>query len=109
IVIIGGKGEGSLIADIKELSDTPVDILKNVSIGQMAAVIERCDMFISNDTGPMHVSAALGRPTIGIFVSSDFRIYSPRGKHGRIVDGSEGNVSVDDVLLSVKDLLESGK
>jgi ADP-heptose:LPS heptosyltransferase len=37
------------------------------SFGELSALIEKCDLIIANDSGPMHVAAALGIPTIGIF------------------------------------------
>lgn len=107
IVVIGSKEEYELIEHINDLSESAFDIVQDVTIGQMAAIIERCDMFISNDTGPMHVSIALGRPTVGIFISSDFRVYGPRGRNGRIIINTEGLPTVDDVMVAVMDLLDS--
>ena len=107
IVVIGGMAEENLIGIIRDCSQTEFDILTDVTVGQMAAVIERSDMFISNDTGPLHVSCALGRPSVGIFISSDYRVYGPRGKNGRIVIGSPKLPSVDDVMIAVQDLLNS--
>ncbi|MCE5252377.1 glycosyltransferase family 9 protein [bacterium] len=105
IVVIGGPGDKKTIVSIRELSQTSLDVLENVTVGQMAAVIEHCDLFISGDTGPMHVSVALNRPTIGIFIASDFRVYGPRGRYGRIVIGGEQGIpSIDDVLLAIQDL-----
>ena len=105
IVVIVGEAEDELIDSISELTDTAIEIIQNITICQMAAVIESCDMFISNDTGPMHVSSALGRPTVGIFISSDFRIYGLRGKNGRTVISKKEKPSVDDVMMAVLDLL----
>lgn len=113
IVVIGGKAEKKTINSIKKLSKTHFDVLENVKIGQMAAVIENCDMFISCDTGPMHVSVALDRPTVAIFISSNFRVYGPRGKNSRIVISKSDDSSCDDIMFAIMDLygidLESGK
>jgi ADP-heptose:LPS heptosyltransferase len=37
------------------------------SLPRLAALLERVDLMISNDTGPMHLAAAMGTPTIGLF------------------------------------------
>ena len=104
IIVIGGRAEDRIIARIRDLSKGVFDVLQGVTIGQMAAIIECCDMFISGDTGPMHISSSLGRPTVGIFISSDFRIYGPRGQKARIVIGKDGQVSINDVNVAIADL-----
>ena len=43
------------------------------------ACLKRCRLFIGNDTGPMHLAAAAGAPTLGLFGPSDERIYGPWG------------------------------
>ncbi len=102
IVVIGARAEADEIGLMKSLTRIPFDVLDQVTVGQMAAVIERCDLYISGDTGPMHVATALGRPTAAIFTSSDVRVYGPRTKNSRIISGS---VTVDDVVTVIWDLL----
>ncbi|MFC1490440.1 glycosyltransferase family 9 protein [Candidatus Latescibacterota bacterium] len=104
IVVLGGKAEKETIEKIKKHSKTRFDILDNVRVGEMAAVIERCDMFISGDTGPMHVSSALDRPTVALFSSSNYSVYGPRGMNSRIVVNKEGNFSFDDIMLAIMGL-----
>ncbi len=55
------------------------------TIKQTAHLISRCALFISNDTGPMHISAAMATPTIGLFGPESPRRYSPFGQHNQIV------------------------
>ena len=47
---------------------------------QLIGLISYCDLFISVDTGPMHVAAALGVPTIGIFGPTSPKMYGPYGE-----------------------------
>ncbi len=70
----------------------------------MAAVIERASIFISGDTGPMHVAEALGRPTVAIFLASDARVFGHQGKKSRVVTGKDGDVTLDDVFTAVCNL-----
>jgi len=106
MVVIGGRAEDDLIETIVDGTESPFEILQDVTVGQMAAVIERCDMFVSNDTGPMHVAVALNRPTVGIFITSNYHVYGPRGRNSRTVISSHGIPTVDDVFLAVMDLLD---
>ena len=50
-----------------------------LSIKQTAALMGMCDLFISNDTGPMHIAAAVGAPTIGLFGPNTPQRYAPVG------------------------------
>ncbi len=105
VVVIAGPGERDTIGLIRDMTAASFEVLTDQTVRHMAAVIERCDLFISNDTGPMHVAAALGRPTVGIFTSSDYRVYGPRGRNSRIVTGEDGPPVIDDVLVAIMDLL----
>lgn len=69
VVLTGDSGEQNLNEEIIRLAgDRPVlNTAGRFSIKQTAALIRRCDLFVSNDTGPMHIAAAVGTPTIGIF------------------------------------------
>lgn len=47
------------------------------NLGEVAAIIQRCKIFIGNDSGLMHISAAVGTPTIGLFGPSRENNYGP--------------------------------
>ena len=66
-IILWGPGDEK---DAKEIHDgvASVSIMTpETSFGELSALIEKCDLIIANDSGPMHVAATLGIPTIGIF------------------------------------------
>lgn len=48
-----------------------VDLTGRTSLGQAMAMINRCNVFVTNDSGLMHVAAALAVPTVAIFGSTD--------------------------------------
>jgi ADP-heptose:LPS heptosyltransferase len=54
-----------------------------LSIGALAALLEDADAFVSNDSGPMHLAAALGTPTLGLFGPESPAGYAPRGVRAR--------------------------
>ena len=56
-----------------------IHVLRDASLVELAAVIERCSVYVGNDSGPMHIAAALGIPTVGIYGSSSPARTSPRG------------------------------
>ena len=62
----------------------PLNLAGKDTIGQLAVILNRCDLVIANDGGPMHLAAALARPVVGIFGPVDPRIWGPLGKHCRV-------------------------
>jgi heptosyltransferase-2 len=54
-------------------------------VGQLAALLALCDGFVGNDSGAMHVAAALGVPTVGIFGSTRPDRTAPLGARTAVV------------------------
>ena len=57
------------------------------SLGDFIGLIAGCDLYISNDTGAMHVAAALGVPTLAIFGPTDEQATRPLGTRVQLVVG----------------------
>jgi ADP-heptose:LPS heptosyltransferase len=71
----------------------------------LSALIQRCQLFISSDTGAMHLSCAVGTPTLAIFLDSDPVKYGPRGEKHRLIIAEDGNVSFDDLKMRIIDMM----
>ena len=77
VVITTGPREGELAAQITEqMSHSPV-IVNQATPMQLAALLQRCNLYISNDTGPMHLSTAVKTPTIALFGASNLTQWAP--------------------------------
>lgn len=87
IVLTGGPGDTALVGQVKRAlrADRVVDISTAPSLLTVAAVLQRCDLMITGDTGPMHLAAAVGTPVVAVFGPSDPRRYAPRGARDRVV------------------------
>ena len=71
-LIVGGPGEEELGQAIAQRMDAnPLVLSGRTSLGELKAIIQRCHLFVTNDTGPMHVANALGVPVVAIFGSTD--------------------------------------
>jgi heptosyltransferase-2 len=57
------------------------DLVGRTSLGALVGVAARADVFVSNDSGAMHVAAALGRPVVALFGPTDERNTGPIGAH----------------------------
>ena len=68
-----------------------VNLIGRTDLRLLSGVIERCQAFVSNDSGAMHVAAALGVPVTAIFGPTDERVTAPAGL--------TGSQSTHDVIL----------
>ena len=77
IVITTGPREDELAAQVVDrMSHAPV-IVNQATPMQLAALLQRCDLYISNDTGPMHLSTAVKTPTVALFGASNLIQWAP--------------------------------
>lgn len=78
ILIIGSSDEGQLAKTIASfMTKPPVVLTGKTSLRLLAGIIAHADIFITNDSGPMHMANALGRPLVAIFGPTDPRITGP--------------------------------
>jgi heptosyltransferase-2 len=88
VVIVGGPAEAELGGRVAAMIDRPdrvLDLSGKTSIPQLAGVLQRADLLVTNDTGPMHVAAAVDTPIVAIFGSTDPTTTPPYGDRNSIV------------------------
>ena len=62
-------------------SDRCIDLVGTVNLPTAASCLARCALFIGNDSGLMHIAAAVATPTLGLFGPSPPTHYAPWGAH----------------------------
>ncbi|MFA6349633.1 MAG: lipopolysaccharide heptosyltransferase II, partial [Candidatus Omnitrophota bacterium] len=68
VVIVAGPKDVNVSNDmVKRMSVPVVNLAGKTSVSQLASVLKRCRLFISNDSGPVHIASAVGTPVISIF------------------------------------------
>lgn len=86
VVIFGGPGETDIATDIENrLEGTAVNLAGKTSVRELMALIRRCNFFITNDSGPMHIAAACDVPLVAIFGSTDHTGTSPYNRNAVVV------------------------
>jgi heptosyltransferase-2 len=81
-VITGGSDEVSLSERLqKSTSAHIVNMAGRLDIEELFALVKRCNLFITNDTGPMHIAAAFNTPLVAVFGPGYFKRYDPRTIH----------------------------
>ncbi|HUR39382.1 MAG TPA: lipopolysaccharide heptosyltransferase II [Planctomycetota bacterium] len=84
LVVVGGPAEAELGEKVAKGVDG-LCIAGKTSVSQLAAAIARCRLFVTNDTGPMHVADAVGAPMVALFGPTDWIVTPPYGKTHTIV------------------------
>jgi hypothetical protein len=109
-VIIGGKRECEVGRLIRKACTAVIDLTGHTSISDLAAIGKAAAIAVGNDTGPLHVLAAVGAPTV-ILLSSASRasVSAPRGPNGEwpavIEEPVLADLSIDRVIATVSDVL----
>jgi heptosyltransferase III len=107
-VILGGPGPAERAMAAPLLAELPEarDLLGVLSLTEAAAVLQRASLVICNDSGLMHLSAAAGAPTLGLFGPTDAGTYGPAGPRAAAVVGvSMKAITVQQVVEAAEHLL----
>lgn len=84
LVVVGGPAEAELGEKVAAAVGG-LNIAGRTKILELAAAIARCTLFVTNDTGPMHVADAVGTPQVAIFGPTDWIHTPPYGKRHVLV------------------------
>jgi heptosyltransferase-2 len=126
IVLLGGPEEVDETSKLKfALTGNIIDMSGQTSVGELAALLKRCKLFISNDSGPVHIATAVGTPSIVIFGRKQPGLspkrWGPRGREDIVLHKDVGckvcfahnckndfkclkAITVDEVFCAVKKL-----
>ena len=89
-MLVGGPGDHPPAAPaLAAAGARGIDFVGKGDILASAAAIDRAAMFVGNDSGLMHVAAAAGRPTLGLFGPTEWWLYGPWGPKTRTVASNE--------------------
>jgi ADP-heptose:LPS heptosyltransferase len=107
--ITAGPMDADVLKSILIEVNQKIEVVENKSIREIASIIKQVDLFISNDTGILHVAAGVGVPLIGLFGPTDPLQWAPMGHRIRYIQGEGGiidAIGVDDVLRIASEVLQ---
>jgi lipopolysaccharide heptosyltransferase II len=125
VAMIGSQAERPIAEQIQARMKRPSAILSGkTSLEALIGVLAESSLMVTNDSGPMHIAAALGVPTVAVFGSTDERVTSPFGPRTRVVKNPVecspcllrecpidhrcmNGVSVEDVCKAARDILSN--
>lgn len=87
IAVLGGPGamERAMAAPVLAALPGALDLVGSLALPTAAAVLRRAAIYVGNDSGLMHLSAACGTPTLGLFGPTEAGEYAPAGARAAVV------------------------
>ncbi|MDE3047963.1 MAG: glycosyltransferase family 9 protein, partial [Verrucomicrobiota bacterium] len=81
VVFFGDASTAMLVKEISHgLPERVIDLAGVTSLRELACIIKDCTVLVTNDSGPMHIGAALGVPLVALFGSTDEELTGPYGQ-----------------------------
>ena len=78
VMITWGPGEREEAETVRSLAKSNPEVgMQTDSLLELAALLERCDLIVTVDSGPMHIGSAVGTPVVAIFGPTDIRVNAP--------------------------------
>jgi ADP-heptose:LPS heptosyltransferase len=110
VIVFAGPEERAIIPQMRVLFPSSTIILDRLTIPQLAAAQARLAVFVSNDTGPMHIAAAVGTPVVLLLDRRAPESYLPPGDRHRIISSNTiPEISTDDVYAETRAVLAQGR
>jgi ADP-heptose:LPS heptosyltransferase len=110
IVVLGTPEDRVYVeAMLMDVESPALDLCgEPANLAEVAAVLERCDLLICGDSPLLHLAAAVGTPSVGLFGPTSGAVRAPYGPEHRVVQALDGaspslrQIRVDDVLAGIE-------
>jgi heptosyltransferase-2 len=87
VLFFGDTQTASLVKDIcAGLPGRVINLAGTTNLRELTCLIQRCDVLVTNDSGPMHIGVAMGTPIVALFGSTDEIATGPWGQKGAIIN-----------------------
>lgn len=86
VVFFGDSSTASLVKEIAQgLPEKVIDLVGVTNLRELASIIKECTVLVTNDSGPMHIGAALNVPLVALFGSTDEELTGPFGQEKNVI------------------------
>lgn len=98
-----GAAERAMAAPVLAALPGAIDLVGALGVPEASACLARCTLFVGNDSGLMHLAAAAGTPTLGLFGPTPAREYAPAGRRTAVAlaEGRPGDAPMDRLPVAV--------
>ncbi len=100
LLVIGGEADGAQLATLNAAwRDAPVHEARDLPLPLLAAVLERCALFIGHDSGISHLAGAVGTRCIVLFGATDPSVWAPANPRVTVIEAPKGDLMQLDVAV----------
>lgn len=85
-IVLTGSSSEKIIVEKLSLSESIINLIGKTDILQLGALLERCEVCLTCDSGPMHIAAAVGTPTVALFGPTDPKRHRPYGTGHTVIE-----------------------
>ena len=94
LLVVQGEADERAVQKLTSLLEPrPLSVAGGLKLVELAAVLERCALFLGNDSGITHLAGAVGTPIVAMFGSASPPIWEPRAERVRVVRFNEHDVA----------------
>ena len=106
VLVFAGPEEQTLVSEMRTIFPPRTLILDNLSITELASALARLAVFVSNDTGPMHIAVAVGTSVVALLDRPTPNSFVPIESHHRVMYGERiHNITTEEVYAVARELL----
>ena len=110
VLISSGPADDQLAQTVANQMTQQAHLLPELPLRHFAALLTTCTAYLGNDSGPSHLAAAMGLPTVALFGPTDPQIWAPRGPSVHIIQSPTPNmasISPQKVITTLTPLLNA--
>ncbi len=111
LLVIGGEADERPLAEVLKRVGARAQVARDLPLPHLAAVLQRCRLFLGHDTGIAHLAAASGAPCLLLFGPTDPAVWAPRNAQVQVLEapcGDFARLSADRVLAEAIRILSIG-
>ncbi|MBA3805347.1 MAG: glycosyltransferase family 9 protein, partial [Acidobacteria bacterium] len=110
IVIFAGPEERAFVKEIRDIFPRSTIVFDRLSIPQLASGLARLAVFVTNDTGPMHIATAVGTSVVALLDRPTPHSFIPTEARHRIIYSNRiAEMTTDEVYGATRELLVTGR
>ena len=104
-IFFGGQMDVDMVCDVQQLmKSSPIIGTGKFSIGELAAAMRRCQVLVTNDSGPMHVAVSQGVPIVALYGPSNPFFYGPYKSKAIVLESMDSY----DIHKNMKQVIREG-
>ncbi len=107
-IAVGTLADAGAITALRQTAPDIIDFSDKTNLLELAALARRAACVLGNDTGPVHLTAAIGAPTLALMSEQVDPLWSaPRGPRAKWLQGTPlADLSIDKVFLALSEMLD---